>query len=383
MKKLITIISIIAITLQMSFSSYAQSLTLPPSGGNQKSIVKQYIGSLVSVKVAYNSPDVHASDGTDRTGAIWGQLIPYGLTDLGFGLRNPSPWRAGANQNTTITFSHDVQVEGKPLKAGTYGLHMIVEENAPWTLVLSKNSSAWGSYFYEEKDDALRVQVTPEDHAFTEWLNYSFVDRQPTSSILQLEWENKAVPFKIEVPNMNELYVANFRKELQGATGFSWQNWNQAANFCLTNDINLNEALTWAEASISAPFVGQKNFTTLSTKASIQYKLDQKEEAKATMQEAINNPTATALLVHSYGRQLIAEKRLDEALKVFQDNRKKYKSVWPTNYGLARVYSARGDFKNALKYLKIAKTKVPEGDTINASAVDANIKKLENGQDIN
>lgn len=111
-----------------------QALTLPPSGDNQKSSVTQNIGSLVKVSVNYSSPDVTGPDGSDRTGKIWGTSVAhYGMVDQGFGLGIPAPWRAGANESTTIYFSHDVLVEGKPLAAGKYGLFLMLAETGPWT----------------------------------------------------------------------------------------------------------------------------------------------------------------------------------------------------------------------------------------------------------
>src|SRR5450432_1640320 len=100
-------------------------LTLPPSGNNQKASVTQFIGP-VRVTIDYSSPAVHGPDGKDRRGEIWGKLVPFGLTNLGFGNGKPGPWRAGANENTVFAVSHDVMIEGKPLAAGRYGLHMIV-----------------------------------------------------------------------------------------------------------------------------------------------------------------------------------------------------------------------------------------------------------------
>ncbi len=118
----------------------------PPSGNNQKASVTQYIGP-VRVNIDYSSPAVHGPDGKDRRGQIWGKLVPYGLTDLGFGNRKPAPWRAGANENTVFEVSHNVQIEGKPLAAGRYGLHMIAGPEE-WVLIFSKDANAWGSFYY-------------------------------------------------------------------------------------------------------------------------------------------------------------------------------------------------------------------------------------------
>ncbi|MEQ9426055.1 MAG: DUF2911 domain-containing protein [Cyclobacteriaceae bacterium] len=360
-----------------------QTVTTPPGGGNQRSIVTQYIGSLVTVSIDYNSPDVHAPNGDDRRGQIWGQLVPYGMTNLGFGPATESPWRAGANQNTVFTVSHDVQVQGKDLKAGAYGLHVIVEETGPWTIIFSNNSTAWGSFFYDPTQDALRVEATPEDGDYTEWLTYEFVDRQPEQTTVALKWEEKMLPFTISIPNATDMYVANMRNELQNVAGFNWQGWAAAANYCATNNVNLEEALTWADNGISAPFIGQQNWATLSAKAAVLNALERTDEAIAVMDMAVNDPTATPFAVHAYGRRLITQGQKEKALEIFKLNQKNNDGAWPTNYGLARGYSAVGDFKNALKYLKMAKDNVPANDTVNPPIIEANIKKLENKEDIN
>lgn len=371
---LLTLISYTAVLAQ-------ESLTLPPSGDNQKSVVTQHIGALAYVTITYNSPDVTAPDGTNRTGHIWGKLVPYGLTDLGFGPRKPAPWRAGANENTIITFSHDMLVNERPIKAGTYGLHMIVEENKPWTLILSKNATAWGSYFYDEKEDALRVQITPEKSEFHEWLTYEFIDRQPAHTTAALFWENVKAPFTIKVPDMTTLYIDNIRKELQSSAGFTWQSWNAAAQYCLQNNTNLEEALQWAEASISAPYIGEESFTTLQTKAMILNKLDRKEEAEKTMAQAMNHSTATPLQLHAFGRMLLSQGEKDKALKVFKLNAKNHPKAWPVNVGLARGYAAIGDYKKALKHAKLAHAEAP--DQLNKDSMQTAIQKLEKGEDIN
>ncbi|MBV6647962.1 MAG: DUF2911 domain-containing protein [Cyclobacteriaceae bacterium] len=355
-------------------------ISTPPSGNNQRSIVKQYIGSVVWVKIDYRSPDV---DGRD--GKIWGQLVPYGLNSLGFGAStadNPSPWRAGANENTTIEFSHDVQVQGKDLAAGKYGLHMIPEESGPWTIIFTNESGAWGSFYYNPSQDALRVEATPEDADHQEWLTYEFVDRQPDAATVALLWEKKKIPFTISVPKNNEYIKAKLENELLGVNGFNYLNWVGASNWASNAGFH-DTAIQWAENAITAPFVGQRDYTSLSNKATVLGRAEKSAEADAAMDEALNHATATALQIHGYGRGLIARDRKEKALEVFQLNYKKFKGAWPTNYGLARGYSAVGNHKQALKYLKIALKNVPEGDTVNPPLIEANIKKLEKGEDIN
>ena len=197
--------------------SNAQGLTTPPSGDNQKSKVIQYIGP-VEVSISYSSPDVHGPNGEDRTGKIWGEVAHYGFIDQNFGTSKAAPWRAGANENTIFTVSHDVKIEGKELKAGTYGLFLAVSKEGPYTWIFSKNSSSWGSYFYDSKEDALRVDVTPLDAPYKEWLTYGFEDRLPSSANAYLRWEKKRIPFKIEVSNINEIYVSKMREELRSMT---------------------------------------------------------------------------------------------------------------------------------------------------------------------
>ncbi|MEQ9592945.1 MAG: DUF2911 domain-containing protein [Cyclobacteriaceae bacterium] len=351
-------------------------VTLPPNGGNQKAKVSQWIG-LVEVNIEYHSPSVHGPNNQDRKGHIWGELVPYGLTNLGFGPATAGPWRAGANENTTISFSHDVQIGGKNLKAGTYGLHLIVEKDKPWTYIFSNNSTSWGSFFYDEKEDALRVESTPVDAPYTEYLMYGFDDRTVSSATAYLQWENKKAPFKIEVPNVNELYVATLRDELRGSLGFNNQNVMAAANFCANNKINLEEALTWADAAISAPFIGQENFNTLQTKANVLDAMGKEAEASAVMDRAINHPTANVAQIHGYGRTLIGAGKADKALEVFKLNAKLHpEDKFTPNVGLARGYTAVGDKKNAVKYWEAAIKNIPENQKPFQSVYEDELAKV-------
>ncbi|MCI4668032.1 MAG: DUF2911 domain-containing protein [Bacteroidia bacterium] len=360
-----------------------QGISLPPSGGNQKSEVSQYMG-LVKVNIKYSSPDVADARGNSRKGQIWGQLVPYGLAPNQFGSAKEIPWRAGANENTVITFSHDVMVQGRSLKAGSYGFHVIPQaEGQAWTLIFNKKTNSWGSYFYDPSEDALRVEANPTGATYHEYLSFEFTDRKLNECTVALMWEDLALPFTIKVENMNDLYINKISNELENIPGYSWQNLNQAAQFCLSNNTHLEKGLEWAQQAVSAPFVGVSNFNTLSTKAMLEAKLEKNDDFVKSIEAAMVQPDATVLQLHQMGRQMINIGKNNEALKVFQTNAEKHPNTWPVNVGLARGHSAVGNYKEALKYAKKAKKNVPEGDSVNKGNVDNLIKMLKKGEDIN
>lgn len=337
----------------------AQLVTLPPDGGNQRASVSQWIG-LVEVAITYNAPQVTAPDGTDRTGKIWGQLVPYGMANLGFGTCGDNcPWRAGANENTVFRVTHDVKVEGQPLPAGSYGFHVIPGPEE-WTLVFSKNSTSWGSFFYNPAEDALRVKVKPTRAEYTHWLTYGFTVRKLDRATAVLRWENLQAAWTITVDNIHDLYVENLRRELRSSAGFTWQSWEQAARFCLDNKTNLKEGLEWARSAVSAPFVGQESFRTLRTQADLEAANGLSAEAEKTVEKALNHPTAGPLDLHQYGRQLLARGDKDKALKVFELNARRHPNQWPVHVGLARGYSAVGRTQDALKHARLALAQAPD-----------------------
>ena len=363
----------IALGVLTSIVSWSQ-MTLPPSGSNQKSEVTQYMG-LVKIVINYSSPDVAGRE-------IWGKLVPYGLTNLNNLMsseQNPSPWRAGANENTTITFSHDVEVEGKGLKAGTYGLHMIPGQEE-WVVIFSNVATAWGSFYYIPSDDVLRVTVKSTPCEFNEWLTYEFTDRQQNGATARLKWEKLAIPFKISVPNGNDLYVKKLREEFVGPKGFAWQNAVAAANFCANNKINLVEALGWVNAFINPPR-NVKYFPLFNSKGNVLAAMGKKDDADAVMKEAINLPDATIGQIANYGRLLITQTRPKDAMVVFETGFKRYPSSSVALMGMARGYSANGDIKKALKFAQDA-LKI-ETDPAVKTSIDGMVKKLEKGETIN
>jgi tetratricopeptide (TPR) repeat protein len=365
-----------AFLVLVSICGYTQGLTQPPSGDNQKASVTQYIGP-VSVTINYSSPDVHAPNGEDRKGKIWGELVHYGFIDQGFGPSKAAPWRAGANENTTITFSHNVKINGKDLAAGTYGLFLDVEQQGEWSWIFSNNSKSWGSYFYDPKEDALRVATTPAESPYTEYLTFNFESREPQSAVAVLQWENKKVPMKIEVPNINDVYVNIMRDQLRGDLGFDHQNLMAAALFCASRKTNLEEALAWADRAISQPYFGREEFESLQTKAMVLRAMGKDADADAIMNKAINHQTATVQAIHQYGRMLLGDGKKEKALEVFKLNRQKHpEDTFVTYVGLARGFTAVGDKKNAIKNWEVAIKNLPAERKQELKFYEDELKKL-------
>ena len=370
-KALITAGVVAVLCLGANSRSFAQLTTLP-DGGNKKASVSERIG-LTDVTIDYDRPAVKG-----REGQIWGKLVAEGYTDQGFGTSKAAPWRAGANENTTIEFSTDVTVEGKPLPAGKYGFFVAYGPN-DCTIIFSRNSTSWGSFFYDPKEDALRVDVKPVPmDKEVERLKYEFTDQKENSATIALEWEKLSIPFKVEVDYVNQ-QLASFRNELRNSKGFTYNSYMQAAQFCAARNTNLQEGLTWADDAISLPFVGEKNFRTLSTKAQVLTALNRKDEADAVMKEALSMGKVQD--VHAYARQLLTAKRTKDAFDAFKLNYDKHPNEFTTNMGMARGYSATGDYKKALEYLKKAQAQAP--DNANKNAITQMMPKLEKGQDIN
>lgn len=349
---------------------WAQSVTLPAA--SPRAGVSQTVG-LTAITVSYSRPSVNQRE-------IWGKLVPYGYNDLGFGTAKAAPWRAGADENTVITLQHDVRIEGQPLAAGTYGLFMALTATGDVTVIFSRDSGSWGSFFYDPARDALRVTTKWEEAPSREQLAYEFSEVTKTSAILALHWEKRRIPMRITV-DTDAVVVANLKRELTSAKGFEYQAWVNASTYLVQNGLELELALTWAEAAISTPFVGRRNFATLANKAAVLEKLGRADEAQRVMDEAL--PFGTAAEIHQYGRRMLTEKRRERAMEIFQLNARRHPDAWPVNYGLARGYSALGKFPAALEALQKAEKQVPAGDAVNAAAIKANLEKLKRGEDIN
>lgn len=347
-------------------------LTVLPSGGNKKASVMEKVG-LTDITIHYDRPGVKG-----REGKIWGQLVPVGFTDPGFGSSHAAPWRAGANENTTIEFNTSVKIEGQSLPPGRYGFFVAYDPNE-CTLIFSKNSGSWGHFYYNDKEDALRVKVKPVSLSESvEWLKYEFTKEQENSAVISLQWEKLAIPFKVEVDYIND-QIASFRQELRTERGFIWESWNQAAQWCLQHNVNMDEALLWADSASSTTFGGDHSFQALSTKAQVLDKLGRSSEAAAIMDKAL--PFGTMIEIHQYGRQLLGLKYAQKAFEVFKKNFEKYPNQFTTLMGMTRGYSAIGDYKNALKYANLALPLAPNEQ--NKTMVMGVVEKLKAGKDVN
>lgn len=324
---------IAAITLILgSISATAQpALELPQA--SQKAGAWQYLG-LTKLKVVYSSPLVNGRE-------IWGALVPYGQM-----------WRAGANENTIVHFSTEVMVQGQPLNAGTYGLHMIPKEDE-WTIIFSDNSTSWGSYFYQESEDAIRVTAVPEVAEYQEWLSYSFENIQPESADLVMRWEKIAVRIHIDV-DLKTTVLSSMRDELRGLDGFTWQGPYEAARFCMENDYNHEEAMKWIDQSISR----QRNFNNLSVKAGLLEQQGQKDKASKIESEAFSIATENEL--NAYGYRMMGSGNTGKAIEIFRLNVKRHPDSWNVYDSLGEAYSTVGDPKNATKNYKIALIKAPQ-----------------------
>ncbi|MGC1614718.1 MAG: DUF2911 domain-containing protein [Candidatus Acidiferrum sp.] len=336
---------------QFKNGSQATELNLPTL--SQRATVTQRIG-LTDITIAYHEPLVGGRE-------LWGKIVPYGKV-----------WRAGANENTTISFSDDVSVEGKPLPAGTYGLHTVPDEDK-WTVIFSKNATSWGSFSYDEKEDALRVDVKPQPAEFREALTYTFDDIKPESAAATLRWEKLTVPFHISV-DVNSLVLRTIHNQLRNTGGFTWAGYDEAANWCLDNNYNLEEALKWEDTSIQ----NESRFENWETKSRIFDAMGHKEDAEKALAQALDK--ANAIQLYVYARGLQRKGNAKRAFELYPLVPKKDANHWIGHLALARVDSNSGDFSAATKEMNEAISGAPDQQK---PFLQPLLKRLEAKEDIN
>lgn len=331
----------------------AQSALMDLPRPSQHAVLTQRIG-VTDITINYSRPLVNGRQ-------VWRKLVPYG-----------QPWRAGANENTIITFSDPVIIEGQPLAAGTYGLHMIPTENE-WTIAFSKTNSAWGSFSYDQAEDALRVTAKPTATDFHDALTYDFDDLKPDSAVITLRWEKLAVPFKVGV-NVHEAVEASLHKQLRGRVQYEWQAWDDSANYLLAEKTDFDEALKYCDTSIKI----EERYDNLMTKSQVLEAMGRHDEAVTARNQALEK--ASADQYYAYARQLQTQGKSDEAFAVYRNLAKKYPDHWRAHAAMARVYSGQGDYDKALKEANAALPGAP--DPIKPT-LQGFIKKLQDKQDIN
>ena len=254
----ILILSIL-FTLCLTFNLNAQQIRMPAPSPLAE--VKQTVG-LTDISIVYSRPSM-------KERKIFGDLVPYGKL-----------WRTGANMATKITFSEDVKIEGKELKAGSYAFFTIPGESE-WTFIFNTVADQPGASRYDESKDALRVTVPSQSMGTSvETLIVGINSIRSDHAYLMVAWENTLVAAKIDV-NTDEAVMADIERAMDPASeaGKYWA----AANYYYETDRELDKALEWINKSIE---LGNNRFWVIHVKAKIQQKLGDCKAAIATAEES-------------------------------------------------------------------------------------------------
>jgi hypothetical protein len=322
--------------LPVSITARTQAITTPRTP-SPAATVTQTIG-ISTVSVNYSRPSVKGRE-------VWGKLVPYGWNAQGFGNGNSAPWRAGANENTTIKFSHAAKIEGKDIPAGEYGLFFVVNPDNTGEVILSKDYRSWGSFFYDEKNDLLRAKIQLRSIPMTELLTYDFINTTKVAADLVLNWEKKQFPVKIEF-DVDKIVMNNAMEELKGPTGFNWQGYASAANYAIQNKMDYDQAMKWIDQAIA-----QNNaFSTLNVKSNLLKAMGKTADADTIMNQAIAIANENELNV--YGYTLMNNKEYDKAIDIFVLNTKKNPKSANAFDSLGEAYATKGDKKNAIANFK-------------------------------
>jgi len=254
--------SIAILTLFLVSNSFAQ-LNLPRE--SQRQSVSQIVGDT-TVSIVYHRPNIKGRK-------VWGTLVPFSEV-----------WRSGANEATVFEISRDASINGKTLAAGKYSLHTIPNKNE-WTIIFNRVSDQWGSFSYDEKQDALRVTAKPEKIEFRETLSYDFENVASNQTQVSIAWERVKVPFTVNVGDVSGRTLTNIRQTMKNLKSDDFRTPSQAANWILTSKMTAyyNEAIGWIDTSIKV----RETFGNLSTKARLLAETGKKSEAIVVAEKAI------------------------------------------------------------------------------------------------
>jgi hypothetical protein len=219
----------IAVALLLSLTSALSvhaDIRLPqPSPGAS---VKAVLG-VTDIVIDYHRPGVKGRK-------IWDGLVPYGKV-----------WRLGANEATTISFSTPVRIAGKDVPAGKYALFAVPSADS-WTIVLNKEANQWGAYDYKQDQDLMRFDVKPQTGPFTEWMVFHITPDGTGAATVEMAWENLRVPFRIEA-DVQKLAWKGIEEVLAGKP--EAKDYYAAANYALTENQRLDDAMVWADKCLA------------------------------------------------------------------------------------------------------------------------------------
>lgn len=333
--------------LLISLTAQSQGITVPRTPSP---------AAIVAQKVGISTITINYSRLTIKGREVWGKLVPYGWNVQVFGAHNEAPWRAGANENTTLQLSHDAMVQGQKVPAGTYGLFFVINKDNTGEFILSKDNKSWGSFWYDKKQDQLRQNIQLRTIPQLEQLTFDFINNNKTSTELVLNWERKQFPVKIEFA-VDDIVMANAIEELKGPVGFNWQGYVSAANYALQNKIDYDLALQWIDLAIT-----QNNaFPTLNVKSNLLKAKGETAEAARIMNDAIAVSTENEL--NAYGYQLLGEGNNDKAIEVFLLNTQRHPKSANVFDSLGEGYATKGDKKNAIMSFKKSLSLNPNAGT--------------------
>jgi len=276
---------------------------------------------MTTVAVSYSRPAVNGRK-------VWGALVPFDTV-----------WRVGANENTVLAVSSPFTVGGTRLPAGRYGLHAIPGAST-WTIILSRQANAWGSFSYNPAEDAVRVTVAPRPAAHTERLAYTLEEPTDSSLVVTLRWEKLAVAFPLSVPT-TQVLIDSLRQQLRDLPYFFAQSWNEAAQAAMQRR-QWAVAAEWADSAIKR----NGGFRSMQLKAGAIERMGDSAGARVLRERSLS--IANEADVNAVGYQLLGQGKTDEAIAMFRRNVADYPKSWNVYDSLAEALGVKGDKQAAL-----------------------------------
>ena len=240
--------------------SYAQAIVTPQPSPTQT--VKQNF-SVGSIELNYSRPAVKGRK-------VYGDLVPFG-----------NVWRTGANSATTLTFSDDVNIGGKDIKAGKYGL-LSIPGSSEWTLIITKDVNVNAPSLYKPENDVVRVMARAVQIPMSiENFTIQFANITNSTCELQLMWENTVVVLPIKA-NTDAKVMA----QIDNIFNKDSKPYFAAASYYFENGKDMAMARTWVDKALAEPANAKAYWMTL-LKARIHEKMGDKNGAKNMAEKTI------------------------------------------------------------------------------------------------